>query len=164
MKVSFSRFLTGGDAEVAIWERLWEKHKNRTSWLKYDLLLSPHHCSWHSLSYDSWSEEGEDAEINQDARNALSQALSGAHVIASSKPVKDDDSDPPCIRAKREYEDIAEPASGEFRCTGEYPSKTKPAPMEFEIGRNGLAMKSAALAAPAIISSSAVGGEPLPHG
>ena len=158
------RFLTGGDAEVAIWKRLWEKHNNRTSWLEYDLLLSPHHCSWHSLSYDSWSEQGEDAEVNQDARNALSQALSGAHIIASSKPVKDDDSDPPCIRAKREYEDIVEPVSGEFLCTAEYPSKTKPTPMEFEIGRSGLAMKSVALATPAIISSSAVGGEPLPHG
>lgn len=46
----------------------------------------------------------------------------------------------------------------------EYPSEGKPAPMEYEVGRNGLALKSAALAAPAIISSSAVGGEPLPHG
>jgi len=158
------RFLTGGDVEVAIWERLWEKHKNRTHWLEYDLLLSPHHCSWHSLSYDNWSEQGEDAEVNQYARNSLSQALSGAHIIASSKPVKNDDSDPPCIRAKREYETIVKPVTGDFRCTGEYPSEKTPAPMKFEIGRNGLALKSASLAAPAIISSSAVGGEPLPHG
>ncbi|HEB85569.1 MAG TPA: metallohydrolase [Gammaproteobacteria bacterium] len=158
------RFLTGGDAEVAIWERLWERHRNRTHWLEYDILLSPHHCSWHSLSYDSWSEQGEDAEVSKNARSALSQALSGANIVASSKPVKDDDSDPPCIRAKREYEDILKPVTGEFRCTGEYPSEGKPAPMEYEVGRNGLALKSAALAAPAIISSSAVGGEPLPHG
>ena len=102
--------------------------------------------------------------MNKNARSALSQALSGANIVASSKPIKDDDSDPPCIRAKREYEDILEPVTGEFRCTGEYPSKGKPAPMEYEIGRNGLALKSAALAAPAIISSSVVGGQPLPHG
>ena len=158
------RYLTCGDAEVAIWERLWDRHKNRAYWLEYDILLSPHHCSWHSLSYDNWSEKGEDAEVNKNARSALSQALSGANIVASSKPIKDDDSDPPCIRAKREYEDILEPVTGEFRCTGEYPSKGKPAPMEYEIGRNGLALKSAALAAPTIISSSAVGGQPLPHG
>ena len=51
------RFLTGGDAEMAIWERLWRKHR-RNDWLQYDLLQSPHHCSWHSLSYDSWSDMG----------------------------------------------------------------------------------------------------------
>ena len=158
------RFLTGGDAEVAIWERLWKRHRNRTHWLEYDLLLSPHHCSWHSLSYDSWSEQGKDAKVNEFARNALSQALSGAYILASSKPVRDDDSDPPCIRAKREYEDILKPVTGEFCCIGAYPSEGKPAPMEYEVGQNGLALKSAALAASAIISSNAVGGEPLPHG
>ena len=158
------RFLTCGDAEVAIWERLWKRHQDRIYWLEYDLMLCPHHCSWHSLSYDSWSEKGENAEICENARNALSQALSGANIVASSKPIKDVDSDPPCIRAKREYEDILKPVTGEFRCTGEYPTQKKPAPMEYEIGRHGLTLKSAALVAPTIISNRAVGGEPLPHG
>ena len=57
------RFLTGGDAEVAIWDRLWDEHADRPQWLEYDLLLSPHHCSWHSLSYDSWGDWGEEAEV-----------------------------------------------------------------------------------------------------
>ncbi len=43
-------FLTGGDAEVAIWERLWERHHNAPSVLAYDLMQTPHHCSWHTLS------------------------------------------------------------------------------------------------------------------
>ena len=68
--------------------------------LSYDILQTPHHCSWHSLSYDSWSEKGEDAEICRDALDALSQARGGATIIASSNPIKDDDNDPPCIRAK----------------------------------------------------------------
>ena len=46
-------YLTAGDAEVLIWEKLWEKHKKEPGVLAYDMLLSPHHCSWHSLSYDS---------------------------------------------------------------------------------------------------------------
>lgn len=160
-----SRFLTAGDAEVAIWERLWDRHRHRANWLAYDLLQTPHHCSWHSLSYDSWSEKCEEAQVSQKARSALSQAASGAHIVASSKPIKDDDVDPPCIRAKREYEAILEPVAGKFLCTGEYPSEKRPAPVIFEIGRYGLALKSAAIAGSAMAATSrAFGGEPLPHG
>ena len=139
------RFLTCGDAEVAIWERLWELHLGSVGCLEYDLLHSPHHCSWHSLSYDSWGEKGEDAEVNVNARRALSQALKGANIVASSKPITDIDADPPCTRAKREYEDILKPVSGKFLCTGEYPSKEHPVPLEYEIGSYGLALKPVAL-------------------
>jgi hypothetical protein len=48
--VDAGRFLTGGDAEVAIWEGLWGRHASNPDWLSYDILLAPHHCSWHSLS------------------------------------------------------------------------------------------------------------------
>ena len=96
------RFLTGGDAGVAVWERLWNRHAKQKSWLSYDLLLAPHHCSWHSLSHDSWSKKGADGEVSANARDALGQARSGATIVASSKPIKDDDSDPPCIGAKQE--------------------------------------------------------------
>jgi len=72
------RFLSGGDAEVAIWERLWQRHAERADWFSYDVLQAPHHCSWHSLSYDSWSEYGEDAEVCGDARSALAQTRKGA--------------------------------------------------------------------------------------
>ena len=54
--------LAAGDAEVLIWEKLWEKHKKKPEVLAYDMLLSPHHCSWHSLSYDSRSEKGDKAK------------------------------------------------------------------------------------------------------
>ena len=90
------RFLTGGDAEVAIWgEALESEFVAVRNVLSFDILLSPHHCSWHSLSYDSWSEMREEAEVAEDARNALSQARSGATIIASCNPIKDDDNDPP---------------------------------------------------------------------
>jgi hypothetical protein len=125
-KVDAGRFLTGGDAEVAIWERLWELHASAADWFSYDILLAPHHCSWHSLSYDSWSDLGEDAKVNPNARKALSQTRKGAVIVASSNPIKDDDNDPPCIRAKREYEAIAKDASGSFKCVSEYPSAKKP--------------------------------------
>ena len=96
------RFLTGGDAEVAIWEKLWNRYHWRADYLSYDILLSPHHCSWHSLSYDSWSEKGEDAQVCEDALSALSQIRSGATIVASRVPIEDNDNDPPSIRAERE--------------------------------------------------------------
>jgi hypothetical protein len=133
------RFLTGGDASVAIWEQVWERYENRLAWLQYDVLLTPHHCSWHSLSYDSWSECGEDAEVSPTARKALGQARSGAHLVASSKEVTDDDSDPPCIRAKREYVDIADEADGDFLCVMEETDADDPQPLEFHVTRSGTA-------------------------
>jgi hypothetical protein len=156
------RFLTGGDAEVAIWERLWQRHSSRPDWLTYDILQTPHHCSWHSLSYDSWSEMGEDAQVCEDARSALSQTRKGAVVVASSKAIKDDDNDPPCIRAKREYEAIVKDAGGSFKCVGE--PEDNPGVLEFEVGQDGPRLKTRALTSAFHFSSGAVGGEPLSHG
>jgi hypothetical protein len=154
-------FLTGGDAEVAIWERLWQKHQQQPEVLSYNLLQTPHHCSWHSLSWDSWSEKREDAKVSGDARAALSQTLPGAVLIASSKPIEDDDDDPPSVGAKREYEKIADDSSGDFKCVG---SDAGSEPMEFEVGRNGLQLKTQLITAPAIVTGGAVGRDPLPHG
>ena len=156
------RFLTGGDAEVAIWERLWQLHSSE--WLSYDILQTPHHCSWHSLSHDSWSEMGEDAQVSQDARNALSQARGGAVIVVSSNAIKDDESDPPCIRAKREYVAIADDVTGIFKCVGEHPPESSPDVMEFEIGKYGLRLRTVLLKAPAVLTSGAVGRQPLAHG
>lgn len=114
-----TRFLTGGDAEVAIWERLWKKYENTPEELSYDLLQAPHHCSWHTLSYDSWSKYKEEAKVSNDARDALGQARDGAIIVASSKKILDDDVDPPCIRAKTEYLAILRPVDGSFLCTGD---------------------------------------------
>ena len=158
------RFLTGGDAEVAIWEKLWDRHQDRTNWLSYDVLQTPHHCSWHSLSYDSWSDYGEDAEVCEDARNALSQGRKGAVIVASSKPIKDDDNDPPCIRAKREYEDIAKEFRGSFKCVGEHPSPDNPDVLEIEVTRNGPRLATRLMAPATVFGSAAVGSQPLAHG
>ena len=130
------RFLTGGDAEVAIWERLWERYAANLGWFSYDILLAPHHCSWHSLSYDSWSDFGEDAEVNEAARKALSRTRRGV-IVASSNPIKDDDNDPPCIRAKREYQEIATDAGGSFKCVGEYPPPKSRRPWSSRLAQTG---------------------------
>ena len=129
-------FLAGGDAEVYIWEKLWGRKKSITSHIQYDLLLTPHHCSWHSLSYDSWSED-ENPQVSQDAKLALSQARDGAFIVSSSKPIKDDKNDPPCWGAKMEYLSILESGNGKFYCTGEHPNEEAPAPLTFKISNEG---------------------------
>ena len=133
------RFLTAGDAEVVIWERLWERHWIHPDWLSYDILLAPHHCSWHSLSHDSWSEERENAKVSTFALNALSRSRSGAVIVASSKVIVDDESDPPCIRAAREYKSIVSRVNGSFVCVGD--SDNSSVTVTFEITPMGIRRK-----------------------
>ena len=96
--------------------------------------------------------------------NALSQARSGATIVASSNAIKDDDNDPPCIRAKREYEAIAEDVAGSFKCVGERPSEKSPDVMEFEIGAHGLRLVAVLMGAPVVLGAGTIGRQPQPHG
>lgn len=156
------KYLMGGDAEVAIWEKMWAKHCADPSVLEFDVLISPHHCSWHSLSHDSWSKKGEKSVVSADARSALSQALAGARIIASSNTIVDDANDPPCIRAKREYAEIitAPEIDGEFRCIADEPGD---GPFKMEVTKNGPRPKR--IEAAALAGSGAVlGTEVVGHG
>ncbi|WP_372069604.1 metallohydrolase (plasmid) [Tistrella mobilis] len=158
------KFLSGGDAEVAIWERIWKDNKNTIQNIEYDLLQAPHHCSWHSLSWDSWSDKGEAVKVSQDARSALGQARTGAYIVASSKKICDDDGDPPCVRAEREYKEILKNVNGIFVNTATHTDKGGAVPMEFEVAADGIILrrvdkKASVSAAPAL-----VGAQPLWHG
>ena len=118
---------------MAIWEQLWEKHEESPEVLQYDILQTPHHCSWHSLSYDSWSEKRNEGKVSESAKAALSQIRPNGIIVATSGPIKDDDNDPPCYGAKRAYEEIVKTVGGTFRCTGEYPTADAPSPLEFKV-------------------------------
>jgi hypothetical protein len=155
-----ARYLIGGDAGVAIWEKIWARNKHQSGRLEYDILIAPHHCSWHSLSYDSWSENGERAKVNVAARHALGQARAAALIIASSKPVVDDDNDPPCVRAKREYLDVLSNANGEFKCVADGPGD---APLTIEVLSSGSRIKRAAFATTLSLGTG-IGSQPLAHG
>jgi hypothetical protein len=158
-----AKYLLGGDAEVAIWERLWSRNKNKAHVFQYDLLIPPHHCSWHSLSWDSWSDQGEDAKVSPDARGALSQTRPGAMVLSSSKAILDDDNDPPCIRAKREYEDIASKAKGEFVCLADMKGD---GPYKIDITAGGAKPKATKKMATVYAAplATGLGTHPLKHG
>jgi hypothetical protein len=154
-----ARYLLGGDAEVAIWERIWRRHGGQPDDLAYDVLIAPHHCSWHSLSWDSWSQLREKAQVSQEARKALGQALTGALVVSSSCEVKDNDNDPPCIRAKREYVSIVKPQGGEFRCVADGASDE---PLVIETNWAGPKIKRVAMGLAA--AGTGIGSEAVAHG
>ena len=160
------RFLTGGDAGVAIWKRLWRRHgAANTDWLTYNILQTPHHCSWRSLSFDRWSDLGERVKVDPDARQALSQTKKGAAIVASSKPIKKDDDNPPHERAKREYIDILGGDHDGFYCTDEYWNENNQA-LEFEIKASGITRKivDTATSAGLALGIGATAAQPRQHG
>lgn len=134
-----NKILLPGDAEVFVWECLHEKFKHNIYSLEYDILLAPHHCSWHSLSYDSWS-QSDDPKVSDQAKKALSQAKEGAFIVSSSKPIKEGDDDPPSYAAKKEYLTIVN--KEHFLCTGEYPKENDVEPITIKLTSDGPQLKS----------------------
>lgn len=158
------KFLTGGDAEVLIWSRLWDQYQDTPEVLEYDVLQTPHHCSWHSLSYDSWSKKGKDAKVDENARKALGQARGGAVIVASCKPIADDDCDPPCMGAKEEYEAIANQAGGTFICTGEYPDPQATESYVLTVTADGAKKPTVKDTAARLAGLAGTVSTPMPHG
>lgn len=137
-----AKLLTGGDAEVVCWEALLKRMKdNKTvADLDYDVMQAPHHCSWHTLSHESWSgakKEGKTAKPSAEALEALGYALDGAIIISSSNSIKDDDNDPPSSAAKEEYLKILEDANGSFKCVADNIKDDENVPLEIEITSAG---------------------------
>lgn len=157
MRKTVKNFLIGGDAEVLIWEKLWDTHGKNPEVLAYDLMLTPHHCSWHSLSHDSRTDMGDKAKVSPSAKSALGQIRKEGQIIASSCPIKDDDCDPPCHAARLEYEAIAKSAKGQFACTEEQPGSAA-VPIEFAVSDGKLikSVRAATVRAPAILTSGIV--------
>jgi len=114
------KFLTGGDAEVDIWERIWSRNKKATYNLSYDVLQAPHHCSLGVLSHDFYNDQkgvagkGENCEIDKDAYSALSQANPNAFIIGS---MSEPETKSGRGFAKKTYKKIANGVDGSFLCT-----------------------------------------------
>lgn len=157
------RFLSGGDAEVAIWDRLYDKHKNNLEVLRYDLMQTPHHNSWHTLSYESWSKTQGTAQPSVKAVTALSQSNPGAVIVSSSDPIYNDYNDPPCYGAKLIYDQIARDARGIFYCTGEYLRVGQEVPLEFSVTATGLRRIEPTVATQSLLRpAAAIGGLQFP--
>lgn len=116
------------------------------------------------MSYDSWSKDGAKPQVNKDALSALSQALPGATIVASSNIIRDDKVDPPCIGAKREYVAIVNRVNGAFWNTSSYLSETQQRPITFEVVDGGLRHITANRDNTAGFAAGGLGAQPLAHG
>lgn len=128
-----NRVLFFGDAGCGILERIYDQNKDtENEHLVYDLLQTPHHCSWYTFSDCSYEQ---DKTASNKVIDLLERKREGAQIIASSKPVKDNDDDPPSYPAKQEYVGIV--GRDNFLCTGEYPTADEPKPLIFSLTENG---------------------------
>lgn len=142
-----AKFLSGGDAEVVCWEALLDRMDDNetTSNLEYDILLAPHHCSWHSLSHESWSEKkkaGETAVPSDKALEALGYALPSAIIVSSSDEISEEDSDPPSHAAMDEYEKILDDVDGTFKCVSDNIKDNENVPLVIEITGGGIKIRT----------------------
>lgn len=96
--------LLGGDATVEVWDRIWADFKDETENLEWHVLLAPHHCSRSTMARKD--PDTEEYEYSDDAIDALGQKIDDGFVVSSSKPVEDNDDDPPSWEARQKYLDI----------------------------------------------------------
>lgn len=111
----------------------------REQFLTWDILLSPHHCSKKTMY---WKDEDEKEEtFRQDIMNYFeTYQNSYGYVIASANSEFTDGKgdNPPHQKARKQYEKIVN--SGNFLCTHEFPNKTSPEPIVFQLSQNGFTL------------------------
>ncbi len=139
----------GGDSGCAIFREIVEKSKDED--LQWDLFLAPHHCSWHYFSEQSYEDDSTPEETSTELLNMHGK---GAYIIASCKPVVDDDDNPPHFQAAKEYK--KQVGEEKFLVTMEHPNEKEPHPIHFIITRMGPQKKDNS-SAKGVRSSAAVG-------
>ncbi len=131
------RALLMGDLSYPVIQRVFDRSTPDT--LRWNVLLAPHHCS-KSVMY--WKDEGDDEETLRERimHQLADAACKPGYVVSSSEPVPEYDKpgdNPPHAKAKRQYEKVVPNA---FLCTHEYPSRTNPKPVVFEVSEDGIAL------------------------
>lgn len=137
-----TELILAGDAEVDIWERLWRDHGRNPLALRRHILLAPHHCSRCSMARKV---ENERYEYSQPALAALGQANGTGFIVASSKPIKNDDDNPPSWDAKQMYLQMLREAGASDPESRFLNPDThlggKPDPVVFELSRHGPSLR-----------------------
>jgi hypothetical protein len=136
-----SRAIFGGDADHYIWEKvktISEDNGNKDK-LKWNLFLAPHHCSWTFFNDTPYDENTEPKDYSLEF---LDYGEINAHIIASSKKIKNEKPNPPHYSAKEEYE--AKVGKAYFRNTAVNKGEKAPKPLEFEISDSGTKLKKVA--------------------
>jgi hypothetical protein len=139
----------GGDAGAAIWEKILERSDDEST-LQWDLFLAPHHCSWTFFSEEAYKDNKVPADASLEI---VAKGRQGARIVASCKPIRNDDDNPPHWAAAKLYKN--EVGADRFHVTSETPSEKRPLPIEFSISANGPVLEEVP-AASAVASSAAV--------
>lgn len=148
-----SRAIFGGDADHYIWEKVLRKSEENGNYdrLKWDLFLSPHHCSWSFFNDRPYEENKEPKDYSLEF---LDYKQNNAYIVASSKKIVDDDNNPPHYPARKEYiKKVTEPY---FRNTATHKGEKAPKPLEFIIDDGGLTLKKEATNAGAAIAGGSI--------
>lgn len=128
-----TRVLMGGDAEHDIWQHILDNNSDDEK-LKWNIFLSPHHCSW---SFFNVSDNKK--EILPSAETILDKQIgTAAHVVASSDEIKNDGKNPPCYQAKQQYIKKLKSGSVHFVNTATHNKVGEiPQPIVFKISETG---------------------------
>jgi hypothetical protein len=151
-------YLATGDSEWCILEDIViiSKFHNNNDRLTWDLFNLPHHCSYKTLS----DEKGDTETIPKPlVKELLLFGKEGAYIVSSSNPIGSDDESynqiqPPHIQAKKCYiRYLQEIGGAKFLVTMEEPDEEKPEPIVFNIGSDGITLKSLVVPAAVNITS-----------
>ena len=120
----------GGDAGCAVWRNVLNRSEDED--LRWDLFLAPHHCAW---GFFSEERHEDNPEPSDSSLKVLGKKRTGARVVASCKPIKDDGDNPPNPAAAEQYKKAVGDAN--FHVTSRHPNEERPLPLVFLMSRNG---------------------------
>ena len=153
--VTFAIF--GGDADHYKWEKIIEisENNNNEKYLKWDLFLAPHHCSWTFFNDVSYDKKENQTPKDYSLKFLNDYKESGGKIISSSKKIVKEKPNPPHKPAKDEYIK-ALGSKDNFYELAIIPKEKSPEPVEFIVTNNGVT-KSTEKAKVAITSGGAAG-------
>lgn len=129
--VEADRVFLGGDTACAKWERIIDRNEDEN--LAWDLFLAPHHCSWGFFSQEAYNKENPNP--SEKILSLLELKRGDGYIVVSSKPIKDNDDNPPHYGAAQIYKRHV--SEQHFLCTGEHPNENTPEPVFFTMTANG---------------------------
>ena len=122
-----------GDVECENWKEVISLNEDK----EYDVLLAPHHCSWHAISTEDTSTGSIDASIEEYLRKSKEKA----YIIASSKKIKRNADNPPSYRAMNAYKNCIK-NDNRFICTADELYNNEPIPVKLKITKQGVTKDS----------------------
>ncbi len=131
-------FLFGGDADHNIWAEILKKSEanNNKEKLNWDIIMSPHHCSWTFFNDVPYADPAENKTPKASSLKILDYRRDGGRVITSCKVIVNNDDNPPHYQAKQQY--LKKVSTSEFLNTAVEPNEKQPEPIVFEITNSGI--------------------------